>query len=96
MICLNISVTELMELNSPNIIDIRPVQSYNNNHIPGAKNIPYNSLLINPSMYLKKDEKYYIYCKYGHTSKNLCNILHNQGYDVWNVVGGYEAWVLEN
>lgn len=91
---MNISVGDLLKLDNPNIIDIRPVQSYNNNHIPNAKNIPYNKLLLNPSVYLDKNKKYYIYCRYGNTSKSLCLILHNQGYDVCNVLGGYEAFVL--
>ena len=37
-----------------NIIDIRNSASYNNNHIPGAKNIEYSLLLNNPDKYLEK------------------------------------------
>lgn len=91
---MNISVSELLSLNNPNIIDIRPTQNYNNNHIPGAINIPYNNLLINPNKYLNKNDKYYIYCKHGKTSEGLCRALKTQGYDVYSVIGGYEAWML--
>lgn len=96
VINLNISVAELLKLPNPNIIDIRTVENFNNNHIPGAKNISSNELLINPSKYLNKNETYYIYCKHGLTSPRLCQILRNQGYNVVNIVGGYEAWILQS
>lgn len=91
----SISISELLKIKNCNIIDIRSVESFNNNHIPGAKNIQMESLLISPGTYLKKDEKYYIYCQKGISSLKICNILKNQGYDVCSVNGGYEAWILQ-
>ena len=91
----SISIDNLLKLNNSNIIDIRNEQSYNNNHIPGAKNIPYEKLLLNPSLYLNKNDIYYIYCKKGITSYKLCNKLNSMGYKVYNVIGGYEAWILK-
>ena len=93
---MNISVTDLLQLTNPNIIDIRPIQNFNNNHIPGAKNISYNDLVINPSKYLNKNETYYIYCRHGVTSQGLCQMLANQGYKTVSVIGGYEAWLLNS
>ena len=93
---MSITVKELLSLNNPNIIDIRSVENYNNNHIPGAKNIPYQELLINHKKYLNKNETYYIYCKRGLTAKGLCEILQKQGYHVFNITGGYEAWILNS
>ena len=95
MIKLNISVNELLKLENPNIIDIRIAQNYNNNHIPGAINIPYNKLLIDPQKYINKNEKYYIYCKHGNTSDSLCLVLNSLGYHTYSVTGGYEAWILK-
>lgn len=83
-------------INQINIIDIRSVQSYNNNHIPNAKNIPFEKLIINPSQYLNLNEKYYLYCQKGLSSENICKILNNMGYNVINIEGGYESWVLYN
>ena len=91
---MNISIEQLRALNNPNIIDIRTIENYNNNHIPGAKNIPYNNWLLDPSKYLSKSEEYYIYCKHGKTAEGLCRILQSSGYNVHNIIGGYEAWVL--
>ena len=93
---MSITIAELRNLDNPNIIDIRSVENYNNNHIPGARNILYQDLLINHAKYLNKKENYYIYCKRGLTSKGLCQILEKQGYHVYNITGGYEAWILNN
>ena len=89
-----ISVHELLSLYDPCIIDIRNLENYNNNHLPGAINISYNDLLIDPSKHLNKKDKYYIYCKKGITSARLCQILRKKGYNVYSVIGGYEAWLL--
>ena len=90
----SISIYELKKLNNINLIDIRSIEKYNNNHIPNAINIPLNNLLINFNKYLNKNEKYYIYCQRGIQSRKLCQILNNMGYSTINVTGGYEAWVL--
>lgn len=90
----NISISELNKLSNINIIDIRNIEKYNDKHIPGAINIPLNQLLINPEKYLRKDLKYYIYCQMGMQSRKLVQILKNSGYNVVNIQGGYEAWIL--
>ena len=90
----SISVLELSKITNINLIDIRGIEKYNNGHILNAKNIPMESLLINTSKYLNKYEKYYIYCQKGIQSRKMCQILKNQGYNVINVTGGYEAWVM--
>ena len=90
----SICVTDLKQLNNPNLIDIRSIEKYNNKHILNAVNIPLEQLLIRPEKYLLKDEKYYIYCQKGIQSRKLCQILIKNGYNVINVSGGYESWIL--
>ena len=90
----SISITDLKQLNNPNLIDIRSIEKYNNKHIMNAVNIPLEQLLIRPEKYLSKFEKYYIYCQKGIQSRKLCPILIRAGYNVVNVTGGYEAWIL--
>ena len=90
----SISVTDLKQLSNPSLIDIRSIEKYNNKHIMNAVNIPMEQLLIRPEKYLIKENKYYIYCQKGIQSRKLCNILANIGYNVTNVSGGYESWVL--
>ena len=55
----SITITDLLQYTGLNIIDIRSEQSYNNNHIPGAINIPFEKLIVNPEKYLNKDQKYF-------------------------------------
>lgn len=78
-----------------NLIDIRNGVNYNNNHIFGAKNMDYTNLVNAPDKYLNKGEKYYFYCQKGMRSHKLCSYLDRLGYNVVNVAGGYEAWILE-
>ena len=93
----SISINDLITIiNQINIIDIRSVQSYNNNHIPNSKNIPFEKLIANPSLYLNFSDKYYLYCQKGLSSENVCKILNNIGYNVVNIDGGYESWILYN
>ena len=90
----SISIKELLRLNNINIIDIRSVEKYNDNHIDGAKNIPMMLLLKEPNKYLDKNQVYYIYCKMGMNSYKTCNVLSKLGYNVVNILGGYESWLL--
>lgn len=90
----SISVTDLKTLNNINLIDIRSIEKYNNKHIMNAINIPIDQLIIMPDRYLDRNKKYYIYCQKGMQSRKACQILSSKGYNVINITGGYEAWVL--
>ena len=92
----NITVDELLKIQPDNIIDIRTIEKYNDNHIPNSYNIPYNKLITNPENYLDKDKTYYIYCQRGVTSKRLCILLNKKGYNLINIIGGYEEWILKS
>lgn len=89
----SISVNTLKDLHNINLIDIRSIEKYNDNHILNAKNIPLQELLIRPEKYLNRNDKYYIYCQKGVQSRKLCQML-SRNYNVVNVTGGYESWIL--
>lgn len=76
-----------------NIIDIRNSYLYNFSSIPSSKNIPGNFLLMYPEKYMNKNEEYYIYCSAGMKSPKVCSELVNKGYNVVNVLGGYNDYV---
>ena len=84
-----ISIYELLQLDSPTIIDIRDNYSYREGHIDNALNIPYYSLLSNYSLYLRKQDKYYLYCDYGHQSREISDRLNLFGYDTYYIKEGY-------
>lgn len=77
-----------------NIIDIRTNYEYLNSHIPTAKNIDKNILMMYPDKYLNKEEIYYIYCQSGHSSNNVVKILNSKGYNTVNIQGGFNNYLL--
>ena len=91
----NISISDLKKLNNVNIIDVRSIEKYNSNHIDGSMHVEFEKLLLCPEKYLDKDGIYYIYCQTGVRSLKLCRILANNGFNVVNIIGGYEAWILD-
>ena len=92
-----ITASELKKLiGQINLIDLRSNASFNNNHIDGAKNIEYNILIRDPNKFLNKMEKYYLYCQRGIKSYKACTYLDKMGFNVINIAGGYESWILEN
>ena len=70
------------------LIDLEDSETYEKNHLPGAKNIPYERLLLNYRDLLDKNESYYLYCEKGRKSHRLANILEIYGYDVTQVYNG--------
>ncbi len=93
---MSISIKELLPIiDKVDLIDIRTVAKYNDNHIQGAINIQMEELMINPSKYISKNKRYYIYCQKGLASLNLVSVLKKIGYDVVSINGGYESWLLE-
>ena len=80
--------------NTINIIDIRDSYSYNKGHIINAKNIPANELLNNTKNYLNKNEVYYIYCQSGNTSNRVVRYLNANGYHTYDIIGGYNNYLL--
>lgn len=78
---------------SYNIIDIRKRELYLKGHIYNAKNISMDLLVDMPDKYLDKNEVYYIYCTSGYKSQKCCKLLEIQGYNVVDVVGGYEDYI---
>lgn len=68
--------------NNYKIIDIQSPNNYNQNHIRGAINIPYDTLMNDYRMYLNKKDKYKIYCKSGKLSKRVVAVLSYLGYNV--------------
>lgn len=92
----SISISELSKIiDTVELIDIRSVEKYNSNHIPSAKNIPFEVLMLKPDRYLEKNKTYYISCQKGSRSIKACQMLTQLGYHVVNVNGGYEGWILE-
>ena len=88
-----VKVSELMMVSNPIIIDIRSAYSYSLGHIRGAISVPYYNLLNNYSHYLNKYNKDYLYCETGDQSFEIAERLRSFGYDVFNIIGGYQSYL---
>lgn len=75
-------------------LDIRDEAEYELGHIENAKWMAISDLL-QEQIPLAKEKPYLLYCKYGTISRELGERLHEKGYTVANLYGGYGAYVLE-
>ncbi|MCC5893921.1 MAG: rhodanese-like domain-containing protein [Alkalibacterium sp.] len=76
-------------VNKPTIVDVRTSGEYRGGHIPGAKNVPLNTIEQYKG---SKDHKVYVICQSGMRSKRAASSLKKKGYDVINVRGGMSQW----
>lgn len=79
------------------LIDVRTHAEYKDGHLVGAVNIDwFGSHFVD-----KVKEKYdkttplYLYCRSGKRSAAAAKALAKEGYTVYNMLGGYKAWLKE-
>jgi len=85
----SININELDKLlGQINLIDIREPYEYKAGHLPTAKNIPMNKLLLETEKYLDKSKEYHIICHSGSRSSGVCSKLKDKGFNIINVSGG--------
>ena len=73
------------------LLDVRMAVEFEEEHIPGALNIPLDELNMNYSE-LDFSKEYYVYCLAGSRSAAAAFILSSKGYRVRNIKGGLMAW----
>ena len=73
------------------LVDVRSVSEYWQSHIPGAINIPYETMKL-PMSGMSRDKTYILYCDRGATSLLAARKLYRGGYDVLSVIGGLDAY----
>ncbi|MFZ3071780.1 MAG: rhodanese-like domain-containing protein [Thermodesulfobacteriota bacterium] len=75
------------------IVDVREPELFNEGHIPGAINIPYDDAEKRVLKELKKDETIAFVCHGGPMGDELAEILINNNYKkVYNLTGGMRKW----
>lgn len=79
-----------LEGDSTLIIDVRDETSFEYGHIPSAVNIPADRLDISS---LPSNKKLVLYCKNGVLTCDIVEKLRANGYDAYDVAGGYSAYV---
>lgn len=73
------------------VIDTRSEKQYMESHIEGAINISLNKIRENIGK-LSKKKKIVVHCNKGTTGNATQNILLNNGFDVYNLSGGYQNY----
>ncbi len=92
----SIDIKEIDRINIGNnscIIDIRDKYEYILGHIKNSINIPLNYILTLPDKYLDFTTTYYIYCESGNKSRKVCTFLNGMGYNVIDLIGGYNEYI---
>lgn len=72
------------------IVDIREPAEYRKGHVDTAINVPYEKFESN-NFYLPRHKIVIVYCERGAASFLVARKLHDRGYHVCTVVGGYNA-----
>ena len=72
-------------------LDVREKIEFEAGHIEGAINIPLSSIRSSLSL-LDKRKKIYVNCQSGLRSYIACRILSQNGFDVYNLSGGYRHY----
>lgn len=70
------------------VIDVREVTETHNGMLENAKNIPMSEVR-NRLSELDKTKPVYVHCHTGQRSYNVALMLQQQGFDVYNIAGGY-------
>ena len=78
------------------IIDTRAAKQYETGHVPGAVNLPHESVRDKLDK-LDKDAVIVTYCNKGTTGNAVQNILLNRGFrNVYNLSGGFKQYKAEH
>ncbi|MDR1493295.1 MAG: FAD-dependent oxidoreductase [Planctomycetaceae bacterium] len=75
------------------LLDVRTRREYENGHIGGFVNIPLDELRERLNE-LDRDKKIYTTCQVGRRGYLACRILSQNGFDVYNLSGGYRLYHL--
>ena len=89
-----ISFSELKMLSPGDhiLVDIREKSAFEYGHIDGAVNIPYQDLFDGD---LPEDKKIVVYCKAGIKGMDAVYELREEGFEAYNLKGGYSGWLNE-
>ena len=92
-------ITEISQkhINNAIIVDVRTPEEYEEGHLEQAVNINwFDSDFQQKVSNLDKDKKIFVYCKKGGRSTKAAAVLDSLGFDVVNLLGGYDAYTADN
>jgi rhodanese-related sulfurtransferase len=84
---------KMIENGEVQIIDVREPHEYAQEHIPGARLVPLNTLLQRPREFLTRDHVLFV-CAVGQRSAVACEMAAAIGLEhIYNLEGGTTGWV---
>ena len=91
----SINASEIKSLDTEKVLllDIRSREEFEINGIKGSVNVPFDEISTGLSN-LPKDKPVYVLCRTGDLSEEVAEILEDRGYDVYNIEGGYAAYIV--
>ena len=88
-ISMDAAITQMAEEDNFILLDVRTPEEFADGHIPGAINIPNESIGENDITELPdKEQRIYVYCRSGNRSKQASAKLVNLGYTNVTEIGG--------
>jgi len=85
----------MLESGQVQLIDVREQWEYKSGHIPGARNVPLNTLLRQPRQFLTSDNLLFV-CAVGERSAVGCEMAASLGFKrVYNISGGTNDWIMK-
>ena len=88
-ISMDAAITQMAEEDNFILLDVRTPEEFADGHIPGALNIPNESIGENDIAELPdKEQRIYVYCRSGNRSKQASAKLVNLGYTNVIEIGG--------
>ena len=88
-ISMDAAITQMAEEDNFILLDVRTPEEFADGHIPGAINIPNESIGENDIAELSdKEQRIYVYCRSGNRSKQASAKLVNLGYTNVVEIGG--------
>lgn len=86
------AVADLIASSDVDLVDVRDEREYVTGHVPGARNIPLDTLRADPEAFLANKPIVFI-CAKGIRSLTAAKLAERLGYDhVFNLDGGTQAW----
>ena len=86
------TLEQILEENNYTIVDVRTKEEYDEGHVKGSINIPYDE--IDEDVELEKEKTILVYCQSGIRSKVAYDKLKTLGYEVYDL-GAYDSINLE-
>ncbi|MBU3011253.1 rhodanese-like domain-containing protein [Polaribacter vadi] len=88
----------LLEQDNILLMDVRSPKEIKEGFIQTAKFANYfdDNFYEIATKHLDKTQPVYLYCRSGNRSGKSAKILQEKGYEVYNVLGGYNQWKKEN